>query len=141
MEVIGPWLTAFPDVSLVLHHVPKDTEWTPHFRVHEYDMALRIEAGHAPLQTVSYAYKSLTDDMLKSWGEQSLKLSYIGHAQLKPPGASSATLSPTHVRAGPWMHLVQHRTMLTVRLVCALTGHAPVASFRQRFRFTETDAC
>ena len=36
MEVIGPWLMAFPDVSLVLHQVPKDAEWTPHFRVHEY---------------------------------------------------------------------------------------------------------
>ena len=43
-------------------------------------MALRVEAGHAPLRTVGYAYKCLTEDMLKSWEEQSLKLSYIGHA-------------------------------------------------------------
>jgi len=97
IEVIGSWLMAFPDVSLVLHHVPKDAEWTPHFRVHKYVMALRVEAGRAPLRTVGYAYKSLTDDMLKSWGEQSLKLSYIGHARLKPMGTSSATLSPTHI--------------------------------------------
>ena len=39
------------------------------------------------------------------------------------------------------MRLVQHRTMLTARLVQALTGHAPVASFRQHFGFTEMDAC
>ena len=141
MEVIGPWLTTFPDASLVLHHVPKDAMWTPHYRVHEYVMVLRVEAGHAPLRTVSYAYKHLIEDMLKSWGKQSLKLSYIGHARLKPPGTSSATLSPTHIKGGSWMRLVQHRTMLTARLVCALTGHAPVTSFRQRFGFTETDAC
>ena len=79
--------------------------------------------------------------MLESWREQSLKLSYIGHARLKPLGTNSATLSPTHLKGGPWMRLVQHRTMLTARLVRALTGHAPVASFRQHFGFTETDAC
>ena len=39
------------------------------------------------------------------------------------------------------MCLVQHRTMLTARLVRALTGHAPVASFRQHFGFTEMDVC
>ena len=141
MEVIGPWLTAFPDVSLMLHHVPKDAEWTPHFRVHKYVTALRAEAGHAPLRTVSYDYKSLTDDMLKSWREQFLKLSYIGHVRLKPLRTSSAILSPTHIKGGPWMRLVHHRTMLTARLVRALPGHAPVVSFRQCFGFTETDAC
>ena len=64
----------------MLHHVPKDAEWTPHYRVHEYVMALRVEAGRAPLRTVGYTYKCLTEGMLESWRKQSLKLSYIGHA-------------------------------------------------------------
>jgi len=125
----------------VLHHVPKEARWTPHLQVHDYVTAVKVEAGGAPLRTVDYAYKSLTTDMLDSWKAQTLKLSYIGHARLKPSGTKSATLSPTHLRGGPWMRLVQHRTMLTARLVRALTGHAPVAAYGQRFGFNESDAC
>jgi hypothetical protein len=136
---IRPWLEKSPDTRVFLHHVNKDVGMDAHSLVHLFATSVRVEAGGAPVRTADSARAAATSAMLGDWALMLRDPKYIGRNFLRLRAGAEA-VAPSHIGGGPWMKGVQRSHRLTARLVRAVTGHAPIGEYSERF-FRESSRC
>jgi hypothetical protein len=114
-------------------------ELDAHSAVHLMATAVKAEVGGNPHRSLAFAKAQATSSMLSDWARLMPRYDYIGHyfTRLRE---GVCEIRPSHVKGGPWLRPVFNHNRLTARLVRALTGHAPIGSYRTRF-FREPSHC
>ena len=88
-----------------------------------------------PVWAYDFAHKAITADMLSSWKHLAQIKKFIGTSfyQLRI-GPKLGTLSPSHIKDGPWLSKTGGSNFSITRMAHALTGHTPIGSYRARFK-------
>src|SRR6202023_3589813 len=127
------WLHGEAGSHIVLHYVDKDVGLDMHSLVHLLATSTKVEAGGAPERSMGYARMQLILNMLREWGKMSLSSRYIGHRYIRLCEGLGVIIQPSHLRGGHVFKAVGRSNRLAARLVCGLTGHAPIGTYRERF--------
>ena len=106
-----------------------------HDLVHMRVTAIRVEAGSSPVRTYDFARKAITAEMLSSWQRLAQVRKFIGASFYRlRVGPKLPALRPSHIKDGPWLSKTGGSNFSTAWMAHALTGHAPISSYRARFR-------
>ena len=73
------------------------------------------------------------------WSLLSKDAEYMCSQFFELEGPKGKPLAPSSRKGGPWLRAVGHELTLTSRFMRALTGHAPLGAFRQRFNLGDGD--
>jgi len=86
LSVLFPWMEENANHRIFLHHVPdcKDYVFEPHHAVHCLATSTKIEAGGAPLQTIAFSTKQITDFIMSDWANQFRLSQYVGQHFMYP---------------------------------------------------------
>lgn len=135
------WLTLKQEAIVTFHHTPKACEVPEHLLAHEAATRHEVAHGAHRLTTLAKARANAVDDMMEDWSKLASTKEYIG-SHFLPLYERGKQITPSHLKGGSWIGKVSSETSITVRLARALTGHAPIGAYRQRFlKERETYLC
>ena len=135
LDVLYPWWEENPDTTVVLHHVPDSVGFQEHNLVHMRITTIWTEAGSALVRTYDFARRAITANMLSSWKCLAQVKKFIGASfYWLRIGPKLSTLSPSHIKNGPWLSKMGGSNFSTARMARVLTSHAPISSYRAQFK-------
>jgi hypothetical protein len=140
-KVLVPWLQHHPNNCVHFHHIIPGVELEDHQLAHILATSTCIEAGGAPVISADFARHRAVTQTLKGWNSLFQSRKYIGSNFLTLYQRKDTPFIPTHIKSGLWMRKAGHSHLLTARLVCCTTGHAPIGAYRSRFFAEESTAC
>ena len=112
LGVLFPWMEENANHRIFLHHIPdcKDYVFEPHHAVHCLATSTKIEAGGAPLWTITFSIKQITDFIMSDWANQFQLLQYVGKHFMYPrcsvrrqDHTKAKCIAPSHLNGGTWL--------------------------------------
>jgi hypothetical protein len=128
-KVLVPWLRHHPNNCVHFHHITPGVELEDHQLVHILATSTRVEAGGALVISADFARCRAVTQMLEGWNSLFQSKKYIRSNFLTLYQRKDTPFVPTHIKSGPWMCKAGHSHLLTARLVCCTTGHAPIGAY------------
>ena len=141
--VLSPWMEENANHRIFLHYVPdcKDYAFEPHCAVHHLTTSTKIEAGRAPVWTITFSTKQITDSIMSIWANQFWLSQYVGQHFIYPrwsvrrqDHAKAKHMAPSHLNGGTWLKDIGHFLSLTAQMVCGLTSYTPIGHYRKCFK-------
>ena len=109
LGVLSPWIEGNADHRIVLHHVPdcEDYVFEPQYAVHCLSTSTKIEAEGAPVCTIAFATKQITDFVMSDWANQFWLSQYVGQHFMysrwlvkRQDHAKAKCMAPLHLNGG-----------------------------------------
>ena len=148
LGILSPWMEENTNHRIFLHHVPdcEDYIFEPHYTVHRLATSTKIEAGGAPVQTIAFSTKQITDSIMSNWANQFRLSQYIGQHFMysrwsvrRQDHAKAKHMAPSHLNGGTWLKDIGHPLSLTAQIVHGLTSHASIGHYRKQFKVGNQD--
>jgi len=108
---------------------------------HERAKGLSVLVGARVRTSVDAVCETADPSALAAWSKLAMQPGYIGQNFFQLERLDGKPLQLTTVKGGPWLMSVGDDIVLTVRLTCCLTGHAPIGKYYSRFNIDESLRC
>lgn len=141
-KLLSEWLESHPNRSIHFWPVISKSNWPLHKRVH--DDAITLHASlDARYVFTSYDYmrKRATDAVCDAWIARFAEPNYAGRNWLGLTGGNGRPIKPKYAKGGPFLPKVNMSNSLCARFTRAVTNHAPIGEYRERFFPLEPNKC
>ena len=130
-DALLTWLVSSDQHIIHLWHVPMSYGFTPLARCHAEAVSLSVR-GEGRISLDARRRRS-TDHCLVEWRHMFTHPKYIGGNFLHLKNGQGKFLVPSHLNGGPWLQLAQRSPPLFARVCRAISNHAPIGEYRNRF--------
>ena len=148
IRAVEPWLRQDANRRLEFVYVPSKLGWGIHKEAHESLRALPRIPGNEFETSIGQTHKWVDEVVDEIWGEMMQDPSHRGRQFLEladklPTGRrarrEAKPLKPSSKKHGTWLTPVATRSNAFIaRYTRAILNHAPIGSYRERFRIGDT---
>jgi len=137
---IRAWLGYDDRRKILLVHVSKKLDFWFHTHAHGIATSVREPLDHGERGTFGAIRNAADDRCSEEWVRLFQTSSYRG-SQFLDLKRGKKRLKPSDRKGGPWISAASSSNSLMARASHAITAHAPIGSYRARFRLPGDQEC